>query len=144
MQKNVYGIACGLAVAAIVVGAGAYFWKSQFTISGHVTYNGAPLAKAGQVVFVSPDGTQTAAPIGPDGAYRATKVPGGLNRVAVYCPNPAAKNAKRRPPPGEPAPPPVAPFLTPFQYASVETSGIEVQLDDDRVFNIELNGPPVP
>ncbi len=144
-MTKVYQIACGLAVVALLAGAGVYFWRVQFNIAGRVTYNGVVLDKpGGKVVFVAPDGTQTAAPIGPDGAYRAVYVPAGLNRVAVYYPDQTVRNLKGRTKAGEPPPPPLKPFLTPSNYASVETSGIEIEVDYDRDFDIELVGPPIP
>jgi len=146
MHPNLYRIVGALTVLALLAGAGSYLWKTQFTVSGRVTYNGAPLDKPeGKVVFVAPDGRQTPAPIGADGTYRAPSVPVGLNRVAVYYLDPAAvQSRKRRLAPGEPPPPPRSPFLTPLRYAAVDTSQIEVQVDNDTVFNIELTGPTLP
>jgi hypothetical protein len=145
MHANVYRIATGLVIAALLAGAGIYLWKGRHTVSGHVTYNGAPLDKAGgTVVFVAPDGTQTPASISADGSYRASNVPSGLNRIAVYYPDLAVQSMKkRRPPPGE-LPPVRSPFLTPLRYAAVETSELEVDVGNDMVFNIELIGPPIP
>jgi hypothetical protein len=132
-------------IVALLAGAGVYWWKSDFTVSGRVTYNAAPLDKpGGKVVFVAADGTQTAAAIGLDGIYCATKVPRGLNRVAVYYPNPAIQNRKQRPGPGEPPPPPICPFLTPLRYAVVDTSEIAIEVHKRTVFDIELTGPPIP
>jgi hypothetical protein len=119
---------------------------STHDVTGQVKYNGALLDKpGGQVVFVGTKGTQIAAEIGPDGVYRASKVPAGLNRVVVYWPNPEAQNkpnAKSKKPPAKEALPP--PFLTPKKYASVDTSELSVQVADGTVFNIELMGPPIP
>lgn len=121
--------------------------RPQFDVTGQVTYNGKALAKPnGQIVFVGPDGTQVPATIAEDGTYTA-KVAAGLNRVAVYYPNPAFKKAVR--PKGKPDPSkrpdttqPL--FLTPEKYASVETSQLKVDVAQGTVFNAELKGRAIP
>jgi hypothetical protein len=149
MRCNILLLARGLALAALVLclgGCGTH----QFDMTGQVKYNGAVLAKPdGQIVFIGPDGSQVGAPIGLDGTYTAVKVTAGLNRVAVYYPNPAfVKKAKRaRPVQGAPPPPTNQPlpamFLTPESYASPDTSQLSIQVDQDTAFNVDLTGPPI-
>jgi hypothetical protein len=115
----------------------------RFDVTGKVTYNGAAFNKPdGRIVFIGAAGEQVAAEIRPDGTYQANGVSAGLNRVAVYYPNPKATS---RPPtklkPGE-EPPPAAPlFLTPPKYASPETSELSVTVDRETVFNVDLVDP---
>jgi hypothetical protein len=148
MRRTVFSrIALALSSAAVfLAGCG----ERQVEVKGRVTYNGTPLKKdGGQVVFVGPKGTQVVAPIGPDGAYLAAGVPVGANRVAVYYPNPQAASGRRfpvRPQKDRPAPPavptPPAPaFVTPSKYASVESSGLSVDVKDGAVFDAALVGP---
>jgi len=120
-------------------------------VSGKVTYNGAPLDKPnGNIVFVSSGGIQVVAPIAADGTYRAADVLRGDSKVAVYYLNPkfqdSAKQSKRLPSlkePGVVPHPPIAPFLTPEKYASVDTSGFAVKVEANTSFNADLTGPPI-
>jgi hypothetical protein len=67
--------------ALAVVGCG----RSSGTVTGTVTYKGAPL-KGGSVVFIPPTGGEAAtvsAQIGEDGTYTAEKVPVGDVKVTV-------------------------------------------------------------
>jgi hypothetical protein len=145
MHRNISRSVSGFVFAVLAVGAGGCWGPSQFDVTGQVKYNGAPLDKPdGQIVFAGPNGTQVAASIGPDGTYRATKVAAGLNRIAVYYPHPDLRSGKRFPKKGEPPAPSTPTFLTPARYASVSTSDLSVQVRKDRVFNIDLTGPPIP
>jgi hypothetical protein len=121
-------------------------------VSGKVTYNGAPLDKpGGNIVFVSPAGEQVVAPIAADGSYRATDVPRGEAKVAVYYPNPkfqeAAKMPRSLPKGNEPmtASPllDIKPFITPDKYASTDKSGLVVKVEANTTFNTDLTGPPI-
>ena len=147
MHRNVLRIVPGFVFAILAVAAGGCWGPSQFDVTGQVKYNGSPLDKpGGQIVFVGPKGTQVAASIGPDGTYRATKVTAGLNRIAVYYPNPQLQGKrfskpKKGGPPPAPSPPP---FLTPSRYASVKTSDLSVQVAEGTVFDVNLTGPPIP
>lgn len=151
MRSNVR-IALWLAAAALAVGAGGCSGEKKVDVTGRVTYNGSPLCKpGGEIVFVDPRGNQVVASIGPDGTYRAVGVLAGPNRVAVYYPNPEIKHAKRLPPepkkgeaPRPPAHPHVPPFLTPYKYASVDTSNLSVHVESGAVFNADMLGPKVP
>jgi hypothetical protein len=143
-------IVSSLAVVALALGMGGCGPK-LFDVQGRVTYNGAPLSKPnGRIVFVDANGAQAVAEIAQDGTYLATKVPSGLNKVAVYYPNPAAQGQKRTrhklgpgetPAPQGEAPPP---FLTPSQYASADTSNLSTQVGKGTVFNADLVGPEIP
>ncbi len=100
----------GFVIAVLAVGAVGCGQKT-YDVSGQVKYNGAALDKpGGEVVFVAPNGTQVAAAIAQDGSYRATKVPAGSNRVAVYYPNPALQSSipRGKPKGGQAPPPPTA------------------------------------
>lgn len=119
-------------------------------VSGKVTYNGAPLDKpGGNIVFVSAGGLQIVAPIAADGTYKATDVPRGDMKIAVYYPNPkfqdAAKKPRRLPSPNEPPPvlDVIPPYLTPIKYASTDTSGLAVKVEASTPFNVDLTGPPI-
>jgi hypothetical protein len=121
-------------------------------VSGKVTYNGAPLDKPnGNIVFVTPSGIQKSAPISADGTYRATDVPRGDVKVAVYYSNPkfqeVMKQPRKLPGANETATPsPLAttqPYLTPDKYASGDTSGFAVSVGATTTFNAELTGPPL-
>ncbi len=146
MHRKALLLARGLALAALALSLGGC-GKPQFDVTGKVTYNGAPLAKPnGQIVFVGPDGTQVAAPIAQDGTYTATKVTGGLNKIAIYYLNPNFSKASR--PKGPPDPknrPKVSPqYLTPEALASVTTSGLSKEVTQGTVCDVELTGPPIP
>jgi hypothetical protein len=147
VHRRIRLLACTIAVAAVALSLGGCSGKRQYDVTGQVKYNGAPLAKPnGQIIFVGPDGTQVAASINEDGTYKAPKVAAGMNKVAVYYPNPAFKKAAR--PRGEPDPkykPPSEPLnLTPEKYADVDNSGLSIQVAQTTVFNVELTGPPIP
>lgn len=151
MDRNVCQIVRSFALVVLAASAGGCGGPSQFDVTGQVKYNGSPLNKpGGQIVFVGPNGTQVPASIGQDGVYRAAAVPAGLNRIAVYYPSPEAQRGKRflsqlknaEPPPDPSAAPP--PFLTPYKYASVETSDLSVEVGEGTAFNIDLTGPPIP
>jgi hypothetical protein len=142
MSRNVVCIA--LAVASVCSGGCG---DRQVEVSGRVTYNGAALDKpGGKIVFVGPRGTQVVADVERDGTYRAAGVAAGPNQVAVYYPNPEAQKGRQFPQKGKPPPanvPQHQPFLTPYKYASAETSGLSVRAEKGAVFNAELTGPQI-
>lgn len=120
-------------------------------VTGKVTYNGTQLPKpGGTIVFVSSDATQTAAVIEQDGTYAAKGVHAGGNRVAVYYPALQSQRIKQltKPKKGErPVSPNQAapePFLTPSKYATVDTSGLSVDVGEGDVFNVDMTGPKIP
>lgn len=148
-MRNLLLLARGVALAALAISLGGCGGKlPQYDVTGKVMYNGVPLAKPdGQIVFVGPDGTQVPATISPDGTFKAAKVTSGLNRVAIYYPNPAFTKPTR--PAGGPSPKSrpaaTAPqFLTPEKYASAETSQQSVEVKEGTVFNVEMTGPAIP
>ncbi len=118
-------------------------------VTGTVTYNGAPLNKpGGKIVFVGPAGSQVVADIAADGSYRAPGVPAGPNRVAVYYPNPEAKMGEKHLPekgriPPKVTPPMPPPFVTPYKYASPDTSELAVTVGPGTVYNADLVGPKI-
>jgi hypothetical protein len=131
--------------AALTLGVGGC-GSRQFDVIGKVTYNGAPLNKPdGQIAFIGPKGEQVLAAIGPDGMYRATNVSAGLNRLAIYYPNPKAQKEKAaKPKHGEQPPPAEPPFLTPFQYGVADTSGLSVTVEKETIFDVDITGPVIP
>jgi hypothetical protein len=75
-------LAAALALAALpLAGCGG-----TGSVSGKVTYNGAPLPY-GSVQFLTPGGAFVA-DIGPDGSYSLSGVPAGPARVSVTCQDP--------------------------------------------------------
>jgi hypothetical protein len=138
-------IACVATALALAVLSGCSERRTEVT--GKVTYNGAPLNRAGgEIVFVSKSGVQVAAPIDADGTYRAKGVVVGENRVAVYYVNRPAKTGRLLPKKGDTEPPaPVASqFVTPQSYASVDTSNLAFNVVAPAVYNPELKGPEIP
>ena len=134
-------IACVVALAA---GCG----KSPVEVSGVVTYNGTPLEKPeGRIVFVGPEGSQIVAEIAADGRYRAVGVPQGPNRVAVYYTNPNAKIRRTPSMKDKSKPtgtlPPSPPFITPYHYASPDTSLFAVEVGRRTTFDAAMTGPPI-
>src|SRR6516165_4414451 len=96
MRRKIVFSAGALAIAALALSLGGCKVKRQYDVTGQVKYNGATLAKPnGQIVFLGPDGRQVVASINEDGTYKAEKVTAGLNKVAVYYPNPNFKRAAR-------------------------------------------------
>jgi len=147
MHRKLLLLARGLALAvfATLAMSLAGCGPTQTDVTGKVTYNGAPLAKPnGQIVFANSEGAQVGAPINEDGTYKAIKVTAGLNRVAVYYPNPAFKVVAR--PKGVPKErPTIAPmYLTPEKYSTVETSDLSVTVEKGTVFNVDMTGPAIP
>ncbi len=143
----------GLLVGGIVFGLAGCSGGVHTDVTGKVTYNGQPLPKpGGMIVFVGPDGSQTATPIEVNGSYTAKSVPTGVSHIAVYYPNAAVTNAKpEKKPPKKPEkaaattpPPVVSTFLTPDKYAVVDTSGLSVEIAEGTVFNADLTGPKIP
>jgi hypothetical protein len=110
-----------------------------------VTYNGAVLDKPdGQVVFIGPKGEQVDAAIGADGTYQAKNVPAGKNRVIVYYMNPKLKTEKpAKPRPGEKFKGNPDAYLTPAAYASPDTSGLSVDVENETVFDFAMKGPSI-
>ena len=145
MQRIILHLVPGLVCAFGVCGCGG---SSRHDVTGKVTYNGVSLdSPGGKIVFVGPRETQVVAEINPDGSYRALQIPAGLNRIAVYYPNPEYQVSKRlrlRPKEGEETAHSALqpPFLTPSRYASVNTSGLSVDVKKGTVFDAILTAPP--
>jgi hypothetical protein len=140
-------IVTSIVFVGLAIGVSGCWGVKKVEVKGRVTYNGTPLAKpGGKIVFVAPDGSQVAAPIEQDGAYLAVGVPAGPNQVAVSYPNPEFKAGKRLPGKkgGDVTAPAATPFLMPEKYASVETSGLSVQVDTGTIFDAPLTGPAIP
>jgi hypothetical protein len=86
------------------------------------------------------------ADIAQDGTYKAVKVTAGMNKIAVYYPNPAFKKIAR--PKGPPDPnmklSSESVNLTPEMYATVDTSGLATQVGHGTVYNVDMTGPAIP
>ncbi len=97
------------------------------------------------IVFLGPKEEQVPAPIGEDGAYQATGVAAGPNRVVVYYPSSGIKRKmvlkKGQTGSTEPMP---ALYVTPEKYANTETSGLTVDASPGKEFNVNMEGPPIP
>lgn len=149
MHNQIARIFPGMAAAALVLAACGCWGPRRHDVTGHVKVKGAILDKPnGKIVFVGPKDVQVAASINADGSYRAVGVVAGMNRVAVYYPNPDFQPPKRhrvKPKEGEPASEPAAsssPFLTPRKYASPDTSGLSVEVKEGKVFDVDLTEEP--
>lgn len=138
--------ACLLVCAGLVLGS-AGCAPAKVDVTGRITYNGTPLNQpGGLIIFVGPDSSQCETSINYDGTYRATGVSAGLNRVAVYYPNPEFKPRTRPTKMGVPAATEqvVQVFLTPERYASVETSKLSVQAALGTIFDADLTDVEIP
>jgi hypothetical protein len=146
MYRDFRWTVLGLFFTALAVGVTGC-WEKKVDVTGMVTYNGSPLNKpGGKIVFIGPNETQVVASIGADGAYRATGVLFGPNRVAVFYPNPEFKAKKRLPTKGQEPGAfelPDTPFLTPDKYASVTTSDLSIQAARGTVFDANLIGQDI-
>jgi hypothetical protein len=131
-----------LAFAAIALGISGC-GQRQYPVSGKVTYNGGIYNKSeGIIIFVGPKGEQSLATINTDGTYLVEGIPEGLNRIAVYYPNPKFEKPTKpkhgeKPKPNSPA------YLTPDKYASPDTSDFSVEVDKETVFDVNMTGPPI-
>jgi hypothetical protein len=133
MYPHLFRIVLGIGVCSLT-GCG----PPTADVSGKVTYNGKSLdAEGGHITFVGPDGRQVSAPIAPDGAYRATGVVAGANRVVVYYQNPESN-----PTPGGKAPKSTSLLrFLPTKYADQTTSGLTVNVAPGSVYDVDLKGP---
>lgn len=115
------------------------------TVTGTVTYKGAPLT-AGKVTFYGPKNQTATAAINEDGRYEATDVPLGLVKVAVETPPPpppeavkAAKQGKRRFGVGNPITLPENTVSIPKKYNNPEISGYSLTVKEgSQPFDIDL------
>jgi hypothetical protein len=99
----------GLIAGLAVTGCGG---ASNATVSGKVTYKGAPV-KGGYVTFVSANGVTRPGPIAEDGTYTINQLPTGPAKIAVETDSVKplggtgkGKTASGGPPPKKYGPPP--------------------------------------
>jgi hypothetical protein len=74
---------CGVVMFLSVLATGC--GSSGPTVSGRVTYRGAPLTNGG-VMILAPDGSSAYGGIGPDGSYTVRNAPKGPVKVTVSVP----------------------------------------------------------
>jgi hypothetical protein len=148
------------ASAAITFPIAGCSGKSSGVLRGIVTYNGANLAM-GSVGCYGEDNTPRGCEIQPDGSYRIEDLPGGVYKLCVNSPNPAAaktaampvddirgeinrsskKNpatmtAADQPPPANADP---AKWVQiPERYNSPDTSSLVATVDGETEYNIAM------
>jgi hypothetical protein len=108
-------------------------------LSGSVSYKGKPLA-VGSVLLIGADTKPRTAWIEADGSYHFADVPVGEVKLAVYSPDPAKKDKRRKSDRKKPVPKdePIAQewpvgdrtkwFAIPAEYGDVDHSGLRVTI----------------
>jgi hypothetical protein len=123
------------ALLLLSLGLGAAGCGSAASVSGKVSYKGAPV-KGGTVTFYNASNWTGTSPIGADGSYKIDKVPSGTVKITVETksakPNPMASRMPK-PPKDAPVPPgsmyegggdPDRYVAIPDKYADKEQSGL--------------------
>lgn len=153
LRPHMIRLLVAAAFLAVITGC-----SSETSVSGKVTYKGAPVT-AGSVTLVASNGQVYSGNLGPDGTYQIAGVPTGEVQIAVVGANAASGN---KPPParggggaGGPAgasrgggagnpegQTPVAqatgPVL-PKEYGDPRTSGLTGKVKAGEPLNIDLN-----
>jgi hypothetical protein len=141
MDQYAHRIIVGI-VLCCLTGCGS----DKAVLSGKVSYNGATLNKPGGIIIlVGTNGEQLKADIDPNGEYTMSGVPFGHYRVVVYYPSqviPTGKSLPKKRETLEASAP--SPFLTPIKYSAAETSGLEVEVQPGTIYNVAMEGPPIP
>jgi hypothetical protein len=136
----------GLLILGVVVFCPVGCGPKLCEVTGKVTYNKEAFNEEGfKIVFLAPQGQQVAAPIAPNGEYKAIGVVAGENKVAIFHTTPApADVGPRRRGPGARAgnSSPLQGFL--MKYADVNTSGLKTNVDTGTVYSPDLEGEPLP
>jgi hypothetical protein len=124
-----------LPLALILASAGCTGGEAEF--SGHVTYRGQPLYR-GSITVVGSDNVPHIAAIGEDGSFRFEKVPAGVAKIGIQCPEPVAVDAAPTTDLGKKLfASGLAPtstdgrkrwFTIPDKYGNPETSGLTVEI----------------
>ena len=137
-----------LILCPVLSGCGGSFSRTEVT--GRVTYNGKPITRSGgTIAFLGSDGVPHPAEIDGEGNYRAAGVCVGENKVSVFYTSVPAPTTPRKRVPGtvrQPAMPNATPesvYLIPSTYAVPETSGLNVVVEKNMVYNPELTGPEI-
>lgn len=99
-------------------------------MSGNVTFRGKPLPR-GVVNFVQPPERPRGATINSDGTY-ACRLPAGQYKVTVTVGLDLPDDFQE----GDPLPPPD--IKLPAKYGNSRTSGISLDVDGERQFDISL------
>jgi hypothetical protein len=124
------------------------------TVSGKVTYKGAPVP-GGDITFTpEKQGPPYSRPLGPDGSFSLTDVPAGKYDVTIETEsiNPDHKQPAYRKPGGGAAAggPPIGPIPAganvptakyvkiPAKYANVKTSGLTATIGDNKPKEFDL------
>ncbi|MBN2292157.1 MAG: hypothetical protein JXM70_07010 [Pirellulales bacterium] len=124
---------CGLLVLVVALSGCGDSGPVKYPVSGVVSYNGQPLP-TGNVMFVPEEGGPPAVcAIGADGSYSFEAI-AGRHRVGVTAipePPPGANEMNYR------APKP----LVPPKFGRPDTSGISVEVQEDKENNIDIKLP---
>ena len=135
----------GLLLLLVLPISGCGGGRPSGTVTGTVTYKGAPLT-TGKVIFYGANNQVASAAIGDDGKYEAIKVPLGPVKVAVDTPPPpsaaavkAAKAGKKRFERGNPITVPENTVSIPAKYANPEQSGFSLTVKEgSQPYDIDL------
>jgi hypothetical protein len=136
-------LASALLVLLAAVGCG----PGSATVSGRVTYKGAPLP-SGDVLIYGANGKVQSGPIGADGNYAIYKAPVGDVKMAVVPPNPSSqmmlprqvKGARKHPGATDDASmPPIKVVPIPERYNDPDKSGLNFTLKSgEQTIDLDL------
>lgn len=121
-----------LVATCMLVGCGR--GEGGSTVSGVVTFNGAPVT-TGVIGFYKAGTKALGAPISPDGRYSLT-IPSGDYQVRVDAPAPMPEGWKE----GQPLPK-LPPRPVPEKYATFDSSGITAAINDEATQQFDVNLP---
>src|SRR5262249_43161242 len=133
-----------LAASVALVAGGCSPSTSTATVTGTVTYKGAPL-KTGEISFVGDGGAAPSAVIGTGGRYQIDNAPGGEVAGGLGSSTPGCEKAPLAPPspegdkPAGPPPKMIERSLVPKKYNDSKSSGLKYTLKSGRqTIDVEL------
>jgi hypothetical protein len=141
LPRTRFALAAALAASlAALTGCGG----TTATVSGRVTFGGAPLP-GGSVQFLTPGGAYVAE-IGPDGSYLLSGIPSGPAKISVTCQDPhyadymkqlasSGRDPKAKRPKGKPED-----FnRIPARFSDPSTSGLAYEVEPgNQTHNLDL------